>query len=193
MSLLRLPALSILAFTCAFALLLCSSVPAAYCKTAPLSPTQQIATSLTAWNKLNKQAKGNYTYTVSRSSFSGARWTTTIIVRSNNIVERRYEVTTGRGGIALPGQKPAKKEPKWIEKGRDVGAHKEGASPKTIDQLYAEAKTIAEKKLERHMKRYISFHKNGVLKSCFYIDTRIADDAPTTGVRISTIRIDRVK
>lgn len=167
---------------------ICASIFAAPVESA--SPAEQVAGSLKKWNEVKMKAKGNYAYTVSRSSFSGFRWTTTIVVRSNKVVERRFDVTNLRGAIQVPGQAPKKKGPKWVEKGKDIGTHKEGAAPKTIDVLYAEAKAVAETKLESFQKLYVGFHKNGILKHCFYVDTRIADDAPSNGPRISTFKTD---
>ncbi len=154
----------------------------------PQSAVDQVNTSFGTWKKLNKQSKGNYSYTVRRSSFSGFQWTTTITVRANKVVERKFEVVNLRQPVPVPGEKAGKnKGPKWIEKGKDIGKHKEGAKPSTIDELYAEAIIVASTQLKDFQKRYVGFHPNGVLKHCFYIDTRIADDAPSKGVRITTL------
>lgn len=159
----------------------------------PKAAAVKVETSLKAWKKAKAKSEGNYTYTVANSSFTGARWVTTVVVRGNKVVMRKYEVFGGRPRLIAPGQKPGKVEqkPKWVEKGKDVGTHKEGASPSTVDELYVEAKKVVESKLNPHQRLYVGFDKNGILKHCFYVDTRIADDAPTIGPRISTLKMEK--
>ncbi len=84
---------------------------------------------------------------------------------------------------------PKPKGESWTETGRDLGSHKKGSPPKTLDQLYEEAQGILNTKLEPHHRLYVRFDDRGLLKSCFYVDTRIADDAPQTGVMIASVNI----
>jgi len=116
------------------------------------SSKEKLVDSLKVWLKSKADAGGNYTYQVSRSSFTGARRVTTIMVRDHKIVERRFEVFGGRPQLIRPGEKPKKQAPKWIERGKDIGKHKEAAAPKTIDQLYAQAKMVLETQLNPHQK-----------------------------------------
>jgi len=89
-----------------------------------------------------------------------------------------------------PTAPPAKPEGKtWTETGEDLGTHKEGALPKTLDELYDEAKAILDTELAPHHRLYVRFDDRGLLLSCFYVDTRIMDDAPRTGVAINSIHI----
>ena len=71
-----------------------------------------------------------------------------------------------------------------------MGSHKKGAPPKTLDELYTEAGKVLEAKLEPHHRLYVRLDERGLLKMCFYVDTRIADDAPRTGVVIDSIRLE---
>ena len=43
--------------------------------------------------------------------------------------------------------------------------------------------------LAPHEKRYVRLNEDGLLLACFSVDTRIADDAPIKGVRITSIEV----
>jgi hypothetical protein len=146
------------------ALLFTALAPAADTK----SDAEKLADSLKTWE---------YSYQVRWSSAFGFGNTTTVTVKGNKVVERRF-IEFGRP----EGGKPAEAKDKWVESGRDIGTHKEGAPARTVDELYAEAKKVCEgKPADGHM-RAIGFDKQGVLAYCYTRDTRIADDAPLTGV-----------
>ena len=81
----------------------------------------------------------------------------------------------------------------WVEKGKEMGSHKKGGAAKTLDQLYKEAAEVAKRKLPANERRYVRVDKQGLLLSCFTVDTRIADDAPTKGVNISSIKLGKAK
>lgn len=82
-----------------------------------------------------------------------------------------------------PGENLPALKPKWVDSGKDLGTHKdEGAIVRTVDELYSEAKKLLEMKVPEHHKRYLGFDKQGLLSHCFIVDTRIADDAPRTGI-----------
>ena len=77
----------------------------------------------------------------------------------------------------------------WTEKGDQLGSHKKGAPLKTLDELYLDAQKVVEKQLSPEQRLYVTFDKQGLLQSCFYVDTRIMDDAPKTGVSIGSIQL----
>jgi hypothetical protein len=155
-----------------------------------VTDTERLQQSLTTWQTLKNDAAGNYRYFVRRSSFTGAGSETEIVVRKGKVAGRRYR-EYGPPAPTPPGEELSPIEYKWSERGDDLGSHKEGAEPKTIDELYAEAAEIISLKLEPHQRRYLTFDKQGVLAACFYVDTRIADDAPTTGPILSEVRLER--
>ena len=147
--------------------------------------------SLGTWQKLKQQCGGNYQYNVSFSSFAGFGHTTTIVVKNNKVAERHYRVFSGRPiAPALPGQLGKPQDDKWVERGKDLGSHKKGAPLKTLDDLYAEAADVVKRELPQHQRRYLRFDKQGLLNSCFTVDTRIADDAPTKGASINNIKLE---
>jgi hypothetical protein len=153
------------------------------------SPRAKMAKSLKAWEGLKAQCKGNYSYTVRWSSWVGFGHETTISVRNNKVAERKYREWSGRPQVVRPGAPPKPEGVSWTETGDELGSHKKGAPLKTLDELYAEAQKILDTELEPHQRLYVRFNDQGLLLSCFYVDTRIADDAPQTGVSISSISL----
>jgi hypothetical protein len=154
---------------------------------------EQLQASQLKWEQLRVSCAGNYSYTVTTLSFTGYRTTTTITMRDNKVHQRKYE-SLAAPRVQLP-LKPGEKAPvvkplkSWTETGVKLGTHKEGTKPQTLDTLYELATKIVKRDLAPHEKRYVRFFKNGLLKSCFTIDTRIADDAPINGVSINSITL----
>jgi len=159
------------------------------------SPAVKLEKSLKTWQKLKKECGGNYSYSIRFTSWVGFGHETTIVVRNSKIAERRYRSWSGQPQIVAPvepGKPPVAAKPDgetWIEKGKDLGSHKKGAPAKTLDELYAVAAKVAARELSDFEKRYIRFDKQGILQSCFTIDTRIADDAPRNGVAINSLKL----
>jgi len=151
----------------------------------------QLATSLKTWQEAKAKCGGNYSYKVRFTSWVGFGNETEIIIRNNKPAERKYRSWSGRAVAPVaPGQPPAKpKGEEWHEKGKDLGSHKKGAPLKTLDQLYDEAKVVVIKKRAAHERFYLRLDKQGLLQSCFIVDTRIADDAPRNGVMIGQIAL----
>ena len=166
-----------------FVLLLCASASFA-------DDQEKMQQSMTTWRQLRERNQGNYAYTIRWSSFVGFGHETEIVVRNNEVAERRYRSFSGRPVPVRPGQPAPKPEgTSWVERGDDLGTHKEGAPPKTLDELYAEAAQVLKRPLPEFERRYVRFDKQGLLLACFTVDTRIADDAPTKGVNITSIRL----
>jgi len=145
----------------------------------------RVRASAETWKIAREVCGGNYTYEVTRSSFSGARQTTTVVVKNNEVVERRFQEFGGRPLLPpAPGEEPVEAKPTWIELGKDIGSNMEpsAAAPRTMDELYQQAMTIAEAVVPPDHRRVVGFDADGILAYCFTQDTRIADDAPIRGV-----------
>ena len=149
---------------------------------------KKVEASLKTWQKTKTQCKGNYVYKVGWSSFAGVGGETKIVVKNNKVVERSYREFQRRQPVR-PGTEP-KDDTKWVEQGDAIGSQKQGAPAKTLDQLYQEAEKIAQRELKEFEKRYVRTNPQGLLLTCFIVDTRIADDAPIEGVRISSIEVE---
>ena len=175
----------------------CGTMASAKEKEKGESNIAKIEKSEEKWLELKKKCKGNYSYKKSFSSWVGFGNETTIVVKNNKVIERHYREWKGRepAGPATmpPGAKTKVKEPegdKWVETGHQVGTHKKGAKARTLDELYQEAKAIAKKSLSPHEKIYVHFDTQGLLNSCFYVNTMIMDDSPQIGVNIHDIKLD---
>lgn len=181
--------------TAGVALLLLSSQPSIVVAAEPaaVTPLEQLADSLANWNKLKEKSGGNYRYQVRRASFVGAS-ETEVAVENGKVVMRRYRTFTPPAPVD-PSNPNAAAQPDyaWTEEGDKLGTHKEGAPAKTIDELYAVAQEVLTKKLEPHERLYVKYDDRGLLSYCFYVDTRIADDAPSTGVFLTKIELSEAK
>lgn len=148
---------------------------------------EKVQASLRVWQKVKAKCKGNYVYKVTWSSFAGVGGETKLVVQGNKVVERHYREF--KRGLMPPGAKPAD-DTLWVEQGDALGSQKQGAPVKTLDQLYREAAEISQRELKPFEKRYVRTDQQGLLLSCFIVDTRIADDAPIQGVRIASIELE---
>jgi predicted secreted protein len=152
----------------------------------------QLKKSQNTWEKLKEECGGNYTYSKRWSSWVGFGHTTEVVVANNKVVERRYKSFSGRPRLVAPDQPPAKPENKgWIEKGEEIGSHKQGHPAKTLDELYKEAAEVLGRPVPPFQRLGLRFDKQGLLLACYTQDTRIADDAPTKGVNISSITLGK--
>lgn len=146
-------------------------------------------TSMATWKQLKAKCGGNYSYKIRWSSWVGFGHETEIVCRQNKVTERKYREWKGGPALVRPGGPAKPQETSWTETRDRIGANKKGARPKTLDELYLEARKVLETKLPAHQKLYVSYDKQGLLKSCFSVDTRIADDAPRKGVAISGVTL----
>lgn len=164
------------------------AVPSAVVDQAKISLLKK---SMKTWDKLKEECSGNYSYRKRWSSWVGFGNETEIVVRDNKVVERRYKSFPGRPRPVAPGQPPAA-QPKgksWVEKGSELGSHKEGHPVRTLDELYAEARKVLSRPVSQFERLGLRLDKQGLLLACYTQDKRIADDAPTKGVNISSITL----
>lgn len=181
--------LMVLLFTCCQLLLV---APAAAAEDA----SAKLGKSLETWKQAKQKCNGNYSYSVRWQSFVGFGHETTVVIKDNKVAERRYrefKAPARRPVPKNPNVKPKPAGPLWVEKGKELGSHKKGAAAKTLDQLYQEAAAVANRKLPANERRYLIFNKQGLLLGCFTVDKRIADDAPTKGVNITSIQLGKAK
>ena len=151
---------------------------------------KQFEKSFKRWQDLKDNHQGNYSYTKKWSSWTGFGHTTTIIVSKNRVTERKFESI----GAPHPDGRPVDKN-RWAERGDFIGSSsdKQAHPAKTLDQLYAEAKELLAKPIPSFHKGVLRLNEQGLLIKCFVQDTRIADDAPVTGVNITSITLGNQK
>ena len=131
----------------------------------------QLKKSQNTWEKLKEECGGNYTYSKRWSSWVGFGHTTEVVVANNKVVERRYKSFSGRPRPVGPDQPPAKPENKgWIEKGEEIGSHKQGHPAKPLDELYKEAAEILGRPVPPFQRLGLRFDKQGLLLACYTQD-----------------------
>ena len=118
------------------------------------------------------------------SSWTGSASTTKITVRDNQVVERKFESL----GAPHPDGRPIDKN-RWTERIGFIGSNTKGFPPRTLDELYKDAKSLTEKPIPPLHRAVIRMNREGLLLSCYIQDTRIADDAPIKGVNITSISL----
>jgi len=144
----------------------------------PTEDAARLERSLTAWTEAKAACGGNYSYAVRFTSAFGFGHATTITVRDDKVVERKFE----QWGRPEPGNPPAA-EIAWVETGVGIGSHADAGAPaRTVDELYAIAKMVVEAKTSPDEVRSLGIDARGLLHHCTIRDTRIADDAPQNGV-----------
>lgn len=99
--------------------------------------------SLKLWQEQKAAHNNSYEFSLVWGSFSGYSHTTTITVKNGEIIKRAYKEYVPKD-MRREGVKPQK----WVEKGDDIGTHKEGKQAMTLDNVYNYAKgllTVIEK------------------------------------------------
>jgi hypothetical protein len=143
---------------------------------------ERLMASRLKWEQLRKAHGGNYSYTVRWSSAFGFGHLTTIIVRENRVVERRYE-EFNRSAAPSAGGTAVGPMPKWVETGSQVGTHgQEGAPARTVDELYAAAARLVSEQVPESHQLSLGITPAGLLHHCTVVDRRLMDDAPLRGV-----------
>ena len=150
---------------------------------------KRLQQSFQTWQKIKQECQGTYSYKKHWSSWVGFGHVTTVVVQDNKVVERSFRSFSGKPVPVAPGQAPKPDGKTWTERGPEVGKNKQGHPPKTLDELYAEAKVIVHGPVPPFNRMSLRTDKNGLLLACYLRDTRIADDAPTKGVNITSITL----
>ena len=145
---------------------------------------ENVLNSQKKWEELKTAHSGNYQYIVKWQGFAPNGHETIILVRNNKVVGRKYK--TFPNGQRLDDNKIHES---WTESTSDLGSHKQGAPPRTLDAIYQEAIKIAGRKLEDYERRYVKFDQQGLLLKCFIDDERIADEGHQ-GVDLASICLE---
>lgn len=144
---------------------------------------ERLNDSRVKWEARRDALGGDYSYQVLQVYYSGTRQTTTVVVKANQVVERRLEAID-RPQPPKPGEPAPGPVVRWVETGKELGTHPHaGVAAVTVDELYAEAKRVLSAPVPEFHKRQLAFDSQGFLSHCFVVDTRIADDAPVKGVQ----------
>ena len=152
---------------------------------------KKLEESFQTWQRKKQECGGDYSYKKYWSSWVGFGHETTVVVENNKVVSRSFRSFSGKPVPVAPGQAPKPDGKTWTERGPEVGKNKQGHPPKTLDELYAEAKAIVHRPVPPFNRMSLRTDKNGLLLACYLQDTRIADDVPTKGVNIASITLGK--
>lgn len=133
------------------------------------------------WLDFKEKAGNSYKYTVSSGTWAGSSWETTISVSKGVIIQRSFKYTRTEG---LSEDIP-EEELEWTEGKDEIGTHKNGASPITMDEIYDKARRDWLVKRE-NTQTYFEAENNGLISTCGYRDKDCVDDC-FIGINISNI------
>lgn len=135
-----------------------------------------------AWLEFKELTNNSYKYTTVKSSWVGISWETTITVSNGKIIERYFKYFVKDGLLEdIP-----EDELEWTENENEIGNHKNiGATPLTLDQIYAKAETEWLTKSD-NFKTYFETKNNGLISTCGYTQIGCMDDC-FIGIHIKSI------
>ena len=155
---------------------------------------EQLNKSLKTWEDLKGKCGGNYSYKVKWSNHLGFGHETVLVVRNNQVVERKFTQWKSSPTTNAPAKEIGKASADtWTERDAEVGSHKKGAAGKTLDQLYRDADKLLKVKLKPYHSLTVQMDKQGLLQACYFIDTRLPADPPHTGVEIDNLTLEMPK
>ncbi len=127
-----------------------------------------------AWQMTKKNISDTYSYSVNFTSGLAPPAKTIISVTKGRVTERMYSRDNW----------PQKD---WVEAEKQIGSHKRGASPVTIDKLYWECLNTVLTRDPRSASFTVSTFSDGTLQYCTSWPCGAVDDA-SDGVSISSIK-----
>lgn len=124
------------------------------------------------WHKLKQNNGDSYQYSIGFYSWSGYSCTTTIDVKNDKIIARKF-MEKVRGKNERFGDT---EEIVYVETEGDINTHEKGFQALTIDELYLDCgnKSLQVNEVENDL--YFTTDKNGLIKSCGYSLKNCSDD-----------------
>src|SRR5690625_3711801 len=113
------------------------------CKKDELAHQNDFDKSYSAWLNFKKESNNSYKYVVSRGSWVGTRWETTLTVRNGKVVKRTFEMSYPEEcGCFMMSPEEEKwmeehqDEMEWVEEETEIGSHKDtpAAAPVNLDE-----------------------------------------------------------
>lgn len=125
------------------------------------------------WEELKATNGNSYNYTIRFLSFAGFGSNTTITVTDGLVTERHYEAFEQReenGGLVEEITET------YTETGDEIGSHKDGAEPLTVDELYelCISKYLVVNQAQNTL--YFNTSEEGVISTCGYVPDGCMDD-----------------
>jgi len=133
------------------------------------------------WLDFKKSSNNNYTYTVTRGSWTGSGDSTIISVVNGAVTGRKYVSYTIDGQT---GKKITKDS--WTETKSDLNNHPTGAQTISLDAVYEKAAKEWLKADKKQNTIYFETKNQGMVSSCGYVPNGCQDDC-FNGIKISNI------
>jgi hypothetical protein len=166
----------------AFLIMMLIAATLTSCKKDTVEYRNDFETSLKAWQNFKAEARNNYSYTTSTSSWTGSSSETTITVIDGKITSRSYIAK----GIKNDTTHAVYVLEEWTEYSGTLNSHPNGSATLTLDQVYDLAKS--DLLLKRpNTKTYFEAKNDGVISSAGYVEDNCADDC-FKGINIRSVK-----
>ena len=145
--------------------------------------------SLRTWNKLKLENGDSYSYINSFQSWTGNYTNTIIEVEKGKPISRNYEtgiieyMPKSDGGVDIKNTK----NDTYIENQDNLGTHKAGFSPITMDNIYRNCILNISKVSSLTNNIYFETDNSGILSTCGYVPKNCQDEC-FEGVEINNFK-----
>ena len=134
---------------------------------------EELKISKALWESFKKSNDNSYKYTVTRASWTGETWETTITVKGGVVSGRQFKYTSPDSSIDYVPQE----DREWTENFNELGSHSNSsaADPITLDEIYlkAEKDWLINRK---NTTSYLRTENNGIISYCGYVENDCEDD-----------------
>lgn len=134
---------------------------------------EELKISKALWETFKKSYDNSYKYTVTRESWTGEAWETTITVKGGVVSERHFKYTSPDSSIDYVPQE----DREWTENFNELGSHSNSsaADPITLDEVYLKAEKDWLINRE-NTTIYFKTENNGLISYCGYVKNDCGDD-----------------
>lgn len=135
------------------------------------------------WKSFKKSHNNSYEYVVTKASWSGTAWITTITVKEGIVAKRHFKYTSPENTIDYVPQE----DQEWTENFNEINSHPSSpaADAITIDEVYFKAEN--DWLINRNnATTYFEAENNGIISYCGYVEDDCEDDC-FIGIKIESI------
>lgn len=149
------------------------------CRPTNTSHLTQLDRSLSQWRKVKLENGNTYQYSTRFSSWVGFGNETSISVVNGVVANRSYRSWDDKQSDIT----------QWSESTvESLNSHRDGASAKTLDELYDDCQDILQSKDNENNRINLGFDNNGIIQTCLFTPKNCADDC-SSGVRVDGLII----
>lgn len=143
----------------------------------PSPELTKLSESWEFWKNLEAKNQGNYSYSNSRSSWTGFWSETSISVHNSEVVKRTYKEGRSQGVVDI----------EWSEEGSNLGSHEKGLAPQTIDSIYKKCESEILTADGDQFNFYFETDEQNVISHCKKSPKNCSDDC-STGYSITNLK-----